>query len=87
MAEGTAKKIEKVGVEVVALLEVEVVMQIDGAYFRAMIVADMVASVTTAGIQVVVLKFKIQILTMKLVETLLMTSLEYTMNKYDVHPE
>ena len=59
-----------------ALVEVEVVMKIDVIYFRAIIMSDRVTSVATAGLQVVVLNVKVQVLTMKVVVTLKMTSLE-----------
>ena len=51
MIEDVSKETEEVVVEFMALVEVEFVMQTDGAYFCATIVVDRVTSVATAGIQ------------------------------------
>ena len=81
MTEDVAKEIEGFEVEVVMLvkvvvpIEVEVVMQIDGVEFRAITVVDWSTSVVTTGPKAVAPKVRVQVLTIKVAPTPMITSL------------
>ena len=76
MTEDVDKETEEIVIDHVALVEVEVVMKIDGVDFRAIIMADRAILVATSGFQAVVLKVRSQVLTMKVEATPMMTSLD-----------